>query len=134
VLLRAGYVHPTASHHQIRHVNVEASRSSSRHGLARAIVALAPTGCATLIVACGSSSRPGATSGQSSSFVPFAACMRSHGVPNFPDPSSGPSGGVSIVPPGVNTSAPAFKTAWSECNKLLPGLGAHTHRPRKWSG
>jgi len=91
-------------------------------------VALGATGCAALIVACGSSKMPGGTSGRSSSFVPFAACMRSHGVPNFPDPGSGPGGGVEIVPPGINTSAPAFKTAWSDCSKLLPVLGGH-HPP-----
>ena len=91
-------------------------------------MALGATGCAALIVACGSSKMPGGTSGRSSSFVPFAACIRSHGVPNFPDPGSGPGGGVEIVPPGINTSAPAFKTAWSDCSKLLPVLGGH-HPP-----
>jgi hypothetical protein len=110
------------------YVNVKPNQLSSHHGLARAIVALAATGCAALIVACGSSRAPGGTSGRSSSFVPFAACMRSHAVPNFPDPGSGPGGGVEIVPPGINTSAPAFETAWSDCSKLLPVSGAH-HPP-----
>ena len=83
-----------------------------------------------MIAACGSASKPSTTAGggQSASVVNFAVCMRSHGVPNFPDASSSPGGGVSVIPAGINTSAPAFKTAWSGCNKLLPGLGAH-HPP-----
>jgi len=39
--------------------------------------------------------------------------------------SAARGGGVSIVPAGIDTSSPAFKTAWSACSTLLPGLGAH---------
>jgi hypothetical protein len=50
--------------------------------------------------------------------------MRSHGVPNFPDPSS--SGGLQLrVGPGtgLDPSSPAFKTAQQACMKLLPNGG-----------
>jgi hypothetical protein len=82
--------------------------------------------CALAITACGGSSeRPHSGGGQSGSLVSFGVCMRSHGVPNLPDPgSSGGGGGVSIVPTGINMSAPAFKAAWSACGRLLE-LGAH---------
>ena len=88
---------------------------------------LAGVCCALAITGCGGSRKPPTSGdGQSASLVSFAVCMRSHGVPNLPDPGSNRSGGgVSIVPAGIDTSSPAFKTAWSACSTLLPGLGAH---------
>jgi hypothetical protein len=85
--------------------------------------------CAVAIAACGSvgklSSAATTSGGQSASLVSFAVCMRSHGVSSFPDSSAGPGGGVSVVPAGINQSAPAFKTAFSICSRLLPALGRH---------
>ncbi|MGO9977452.1 MAG: hypothetical protein ACLP01_32570 [Solirubrobacteraceae bacterium] len=46
--------------------------------------------------------------------------MRAHGVPNFPDPSS-VGGGVQLWGSGINTQSPAFQSAQSACQKLLPG-------------
>jgi hypothetical protein len=91
-------------------------------------ITLAAACGAVAIAACGSSTNQSTGSSQSGSLVKFAVCIRSHGVPNFPDASSGPGGGVSVIPGGINTSSPAFKGAWSACNKLLSGLGAH-HPP-----
>ena len=52
----------------------------------------------------------------------FSVCMRSHGVPNFPDPSSG--GGISIGPgSGINPSSPKFQAAQRACQKVLPNGG-----------
>lgn len=45
-----------------------------------------------------------------------AACMRSHGVPNFPDPNG--SGVVHLR--GVDLSSPAFQAAQRACRKLFP--------------
>ena len=66
----------------------------------------------------------------------MAACMRSHGVPNFPDPkvTTGPGGrgiGVSIGgPPGSGSSgrsldprSPAFQRAQKVCQPLMGGFG-----------
>jgi hypothetical protein len=48
--------------------------------------------------------------------------MRSHGVPNFPDPSAG--GGIELRPgSGVDPESPAFQAAGQRCRKLLPGGG-----------
>jgi len=91
--------------------------------------------CAVGIAACGSSNKasgPG-SGGQAvprtAPGVALATCMRAHGVPHFPDPTAsgagGGGGGVAILPAGVDTSAPAFKSAWASCGRLLPGLGAH---------
>jgi hypothetical protein len=44
----------------------------------------------------------------------FARCMRSHGVPSFPDPTF--SGGQKAGPPaGINPQAPAFRSAARAC-------------------
>jgi hypothetical protein len=49
----------------------------------------------------------------------FAACMRSHGVPGFPDPDS--RGTLTItVSPSLNPSAPVFQRAEGVCQRLLP--------------
>jgi hypothetical protein len=60
--------------------------------------------------------------GAGSPGVAFAACMRSSGVPNFPDPS--PGGGLLFrVTAGIDRSSPAFRAAQAKCRKLLPGGG-----------
>ena len=44
--------------------------------------------------------------------------MRSHGVPNFPDPSPG---APSVIPNWINPDAPAFLSAQKACAKFLGG-------------
>jgi hypothetical protein len=50
--------------------------------------------------------------------------MRSHGVTNFPDPTT-PGGGVSLRvnagPGGVDPSSPGFQSAQNACASLQPG-------------
>jgi len=51
-------------------------------------------------------------------------CMRSHGVPNFPDPKFGSDGEVSLQiskSSGLDPRSPAFERAQKACAKLLPG-------------
>jgi hypothetical protein len=91
---------------------------------------IAAAGCALLIGACGSSSKPSAASSHRSQFLAFSACMRSHGVPNFPDPSSGGGGGIHFTAgSGINPFSPSFKSAQGRCSKLLPGGGPANHKP-----
>jgi hypothetical protein len=48
----------------------------------------------------------------------FSACMRAHGVRNFPDPQSG--GGINIGPnSGIDPNSPTFKAAEKACVKEL---------------
>jgi hypothetical protein len=77
-----------------------------------------------------SSTAAGSTGGGESSpgsqAVAYAECMRSHGVPNFPDPKVSTNGNEVKVAIGVNpsiTGNPHFKSAQQACNKLLPGGG-----------
>jgi hypothetical protein len=77
---------------------------------------------ATAIAACGSSSP--SSGGQTNlhqaqaqvqqETLNFARCMRSHEVSNFPDDLNFQN------VPGINPSSPAFKTAQTACQHLLP--------------
>lgn len=60
---------------------------------------------------------------EQSQYLKAAACIRSHGVPNFPDPTFS-GGGVHIAHQGLNESSPAFKAAVQACESLIPG-GVH---------
>jgi hypothetical protein len=57
----------------------------------------------------------------------MSRCMRSHGVPNFPDPQfeAGPGGGVGIRIGGpgsrLNPNSPAFQTAQKACGRIFGG-------------
>lgn len=87
--------------------------------------------CAMAIAACGASNSPSvsAASGRSNSSeqLAFAKCMRSHGVPNFPDPGgvtpSGPTRAVFgiALPTTIDVNSPAFKSAMKPCLKILTG-------------
>jgi len=53
----------------------------------------------------------------------FSQCMRSHGVPNFPDPQFH-GGGISIkidANSGINPRSPQFQAAQKACQADLPG-------------
>jgi hypothetical protein len=64
-----------------------------------------------------SSSSSGESSSGQGSPVAFAACMRKHGVPLFPDSS----GGGAISPgKGVDLDSPQFRRARDACRSLLP--------------
>jgi hypothetical protein len=65
----------------------------------------------------------------------YSQCMRTHGVPNFPDPS--PSGGfVFPTGSGVNPSSPAVQSAQAKCQKYrggsIPGPGTVEHPSAQW--
>jgi hypothetical protein len=91
----------------------------------RPLIALAAITCAVALAACGSSGKS-TQSGRHNPFLPFSECMRSHGVPNFPDPS--PGGGIQLSS-GMDPSSPAFTTARASCQKLMPGGGPGSQHP-----
>ena len=49
--------------------------------------------------------------------VRFADCMRAHGVPNFPDPTTG---GAFKLGSAINPRTPAFIAAMDHCRTLRP--------------
>jgi hypothetical protein len=88
-----------------------------------ASITLPTLSCLIMLAACGSSNRPAAApgSGGAAQFLAFSKCMRSHGVPDFPDPSGG---GIHIsAGSGINLFSPAFKAAHAACKQDLPGGG-----------
>jgi hypothetical protein len=78
----------------------------------------------------GGGSTPGGSGGSFSSSmqvggagIGFSKCMRSHGVPNFPDPNS--SGAVTFgSSDGIDPRSSQFQSAQQTCQKLLPNHGA----------
>ena len=55
----------------------------------------------------------------------FSACMRKHGLPNYPDPNS--QGVITIDSGmGIDPGSPAFRSAQATCSKLLPNGGQPT--------
>jgi hypothetical protein len=51
--------------------------------------------------------------------VKYTACMRSHGVPNFPDPDA--QGTITItVSTSLNPGSPVFQKAETDCQHLIP--------------
>ncbi len=64
----------------------------------------------------------------------FAACMRTHGVPDFPDPNfSGGGGGFVVqgggpndVPADMKPDSPQFQAAFTACKSKLPAGGQLT--------
>ena len=53
-------------------------------------------------------------------YLKAAACMRSHGVPDFPDPVF-LGGSVSFQSRSpIDTSSPPYKSALATCQKLIP--------------
>jgi hypothetical protein len=81
---------------------------------------------ATSSTAAGSSGGPGSSASPGSQAVAYSACVRAHGVPNFPNPKiTTHRNGVSVaigVTPAI-TGNPDFKSAQQACRKLLPGGG-----------
>jgi hypothetical protein len=123
-----------------------AGRCSRRERTAfRGLALVAVVGLSMLAAACGGGSpsgkvaqigTTGSTKGSGSSnasgsgspsdrrgaLVAFSACMRKHGVPNFPDPKAvGHGYGLTIDDSMANS--PQFKNAQQVCKKLLPNGG-----------
>jgi hypothetical protein len=111
--------------------------TDNHFGAPRRVAVLAVmAGAALLAAACGGSSPstpgPGGSSSTGASTIhakqlAFAQCMRSHGVPNFPDPS-GNTGGLAVAKgsSGINPQSAQFQAAQQTCRHLLPNGGQIT--------
>jgi hypothetical protein len=101
------------------------SRSTSGLPVAAAAVAVA-----TVIAVAGSNALSSASSGgdpgqaKMQDAARFADCVRSHGVPDFPDPSSPREFKLSMSPDGGGKPrSPAFQAAQTACEHVLPSGG-----------
>jgi hypothetical protein len=92
--------------------NTRSCSHRRRQHRSAALVAITTT--AVLVAACGNSpsSATPAGSARPNTGLAFSRCMRSHGVPNFPDP--GASG------PAIDSQSPAFQFGQQACRQLNP--------------
>ena len=75
---------------------------------------------------------PGPSAADAKAFLEFAACIRAHGFPDFPDPTiiQGGKGGISQrVPPYWGT--PRFVAAQNSCARWLPKGAPGSHGVQK---
>jgi hypothetical protein len=99
----------------------------------RTAAAIIATAVLALLAACGGSPSPAGSGGSpgaagsanSQKLLAFSRCMRSHGVPNFPDPN-----GSGLLPKSqvaqLTASNPQFPAAHRACEHLLPNGGQPT--------
>jgi hypothetical protein len=93
---------------------------------------------AVLVAGCGGSGSTPTGSGTAPGnigkrAVAFGLCMRSHGVPGYPDPkvtSAANHVQVSISPGSADPNSPAFKSADHACHNLLPNGGRPANGPQ----
>jgi hypothetical protein len=78
------------------------------------------TTCQHLLPNGGRPEMPTITQADRTDYLRAAACMRSHGFPNFPDPSF-PNNTVTInIPSNINRSSQQAVNAVNTCRKLIP--------------
>ena len=83
--------------------------------------AFAVAAVSVLAAGCGSGSSATARTTAQGGTVAYAHCMRSHGVPSFPDPTSSGEIPKDEVTPLVGS--PQFATADTACQHLVPATG-----------
>jgi hypothetical protein len=117
---------PTEGHLALRsedhngHVSGISPESSQFKAASKACERLAPNG--------GKAPSPAEQTKMQEKALKFSECMRSHGVPNFPDPEFHSGGGNSIRiggkkggPGGINPNSPQFQGAQKACQSILGG-------------
>ena len=110
--------------------------------MSRLPVAAAAVAVATAAAVVGSNSLSSASSGGRQSqtetqqwrpdAVRFAQCMRSHGVPSFPTPTSPREFKLSMI--SSSGRSPDFQSAATACQHVLPGGGAPSQTPAQRYG
>ena len=93
---------------------------------------VAAVACSLLATGCGGGGSPGVAAVTSSraaatttqgGLVAFSHCMRSNGVPNFPDPQRIGGRGLKLTIQQLAGSNPRFQAAQRACSHLLPRGG-----------
>jgi hypothetical protein len=64
-----------------------------------------------------------ATAPTDNGLLAFSSCMRSNGVPSFPDPQRFVGGNVKLTLHQLQASSPQLQAAMNACNHLLPTNG-----------
>jgi hypothetical protein len=110
--------------------DTSSNRGRWRGPLRRAGV-LAVTAGIVMLAACGgspsSASDPGASS-QYQQNLAFTQCMRSHGLPDFPDPNANGHGFGNQQQQRLQESNPRLGTAYNHCRHLLPSTPSSSRK------
>jgi len=91
--------------HELRQLGISESRARA-----------AGAACQNLLPA----GQPPLTAQQQQDYLRAAACMRSHGIAGFPDPSFSGGGVHFPIPSGIDPSSPQFYQARHSCQRLIP--------------
>ena len=103
-------------------------KTGGNRGLRRAGALAVAAAVAVLATACGGSAPSSASAPTYAQELALAQCMRSHGVPNFPDPDA--SGGYTLTSNGsiegaggssIDINSSQAQAAYGDCRHLLPG-------------
>jgi hypothetical protein len=79
--------------------------------------------------------KPGQAQSRQAQLIAYATCMRSHGVPNYPDPSSSGGGAVPYGgSTGINPNSPTFQAAQQVCQKYLPAGNNTSNQGKEETG
>lgn len=103
--------------------DTSSDRDRGRGSPHRAGVLAVTAGIVMLAAACGGSPSSTSNTGVSGQFqqdLAFTQCMRSHGLPDFPDPNANGHGFGNQQQQNQERSNPHLGTAYSACQHLLP--------------
>jgi hypothetical protein len=70
---------------------------------------------------------PAITAADRADYLNAAACMRSHGIADFPDPTFRTGGVQTNIPSSVNQDSSSFRSAAAICTKLIPAGLPYSH-------
>jgi hypothetical protein len=102
-------------------------KTAGNRGLRRAGALAVAAAVVMLATACSSSAPSSVSAPTYAQVLALAQCMRSHGVPNFPDPNT--SGGYTLTSNGsiegnggsISIYGSQVQAAYGDCRHLLPG-------------
>jgi hypothetical protein len=101
------------------HVTININASSSVNPNSPQFTA-ASKACKHLLPNGGVSKGNTITTADQADYLKAAGCMRSHGIPNFPDPTFQDNSVAFNSRTPIDTSSPQFKRALATCEKLIP--------------
>jgi hypothetical protein len=80
----------------------------------------AVTVCGRLLPNGGQHQRPTITPAERADYLKGAACMRAHGLPDFPDPTFQSNNVTFNIPSSIDKNSSRFRSAATTCAKLIP--------------
>jgi hypothetical protein len=90
--------------------------SAQQLGVSDSVLRAASRTCQNLLPA----GQAALTAHEQQDYLKAAACMRSHGIANFPDPAFSGGGVHFPIPPSIDTTSERFTQARQTCARLIP--------------